>query len=51
VRAISSLPCSLGSVSTLSPNKKRHIARCIIWSVAATALLAELSYLAAERLA
>jgi len=39
------------SVSALSPNRKRHIARVVIWSAAAAALLAELSFLAVGRLA
>jgi hypothetical protein len=51
VRATSCFPNHRASnISKLSPNRKRHIARVAIWCVAATALLAELSLLAAERL-
>jgi hypothetical protein len=37
--------------ASLSPNRKRHFARVVIWSTAAAVLLAELGYLAAQQLA
>lgn len=50
--ALSCLPFARARrVSALSPNRKRHIARVVIWSVAAAAVLAGLSFLAVERLA
>jgi len=51
VRAISSLPNTRAKgLSALSPNRKRHIARVIIWSITAVALVVELSFLAVNRL-
>jgi hypothetical protein len=35
----------------MSPNRKRHIARVVIWSIAASALVVELGFLAVGRLA
>jgi hypothetical protein len=43
------MSCLPSNRATLSPNRKRHIVRVVIWSAAA-ALLAELSYLAVDRL-
>ena len=44
------MSCLPSNRATLSPNRKRHIVRVVIWSAAAAALLAELSYLAVDRL-
>jgi hypothetical protein len=38
-------------LAALSPNRKRHIARVVIWSTAAVALVAELGFLVVGRLA
>jgi hypothetical protein len=52
VRAISCVPNGWGKgLAAMSPNRKRHIARVVIWSIAAAALVAELGFLALGRLA
>ena len=52
MRAMACLPTRWArSAGALSPNRKRHIARLVIWSLVAAALVAELGYVAVDRLA